>query len=352
MVLRLFEFVGRHGLPLASGTAERIENVNARANAHAGLDLQQPIWPAFSAILRLPHAAKALRAMHETRTLEKIFPELLEMEALVIRDFYHRYTVDEHTLVAIETVLNLRERKDDTFGDLAAETDEFDLLVTALLFHDVGKGNPEESHVVSSRRIAEKALRRSGIGERALGVVAFLIGAHLEMSAAMNGRDLSDPATARDVAAKTGTVEQLKLLTLLTYGDISAVNPGAMTPWRRQLLWNLYTATYTELTRELTARTVLTAAENAANAETREFLEGLPPRYLRTHSMNEIAGHVRLAAESTKTGVAVSLAKSEVWVLTVVAADRPFLFAAASAALPASASTSSKPKRFRTRAES
>ena len=51
-----------------------------------------------------------------------IFPELLDMEALVIRDFYHRYTVDEHTLVAIETVLGLRDKKDDSFGDLASET--------------------------------------------------------------------------------------------------------------------------------------------------------------------------------------------------------------------------------------
>ena len=199
------------------------------------------IWTPFREILRLPHASKALRAMHETRALEAIFPELLDMEALVIRDFYHRYTVDEHTLVAIETVLELRGKKDDTFGDLAAETEELDLLITALLFHDVGKGTPDEGHVAVSRRIAEQALRRAGISDRAWGVVSFLIGAHLEMSATMNGRDLSDPATVRDVAAKTGTVERLKLLTLLTYGDISAVNPAAMTPWRRQLLWNLYT---------------------------------------------------------------------------------------------------------------
>ena len=86
----------------------------------------------------------------------------VEIEALVIRDFYHRYTVDEHTLVAIESVLELRGRKDDTFGDLAAETEDLDLLITALLFHDVGKGTPDEGHVTVSRRIAEQALRRAG----------------------------------------------------------------------------------------------------------------------------------------------------------------------------------------------
>ena len=111
--------------------------------------------------------------MHDTHALEAIFPELLDIEALVIRDFYHRYTVDEHTLVAIETVLALRGKKDDSFAELAAETEELDLLIAALLFHDVGKGTPDESHVVVSDRIADRALHReAGISDRAWGVVS------------------------------------------------------------------------------------------------------------------------------------------------------------------------------------
>ncbi len=329
LMMRLFEFVGRHGLPLATDTEERMErSMPSFARWVAG---QASIWTPFREILRLPHAAKALRVMHETHALEAIFPELLDIEALVIRDFYHRYTVDEHTLVAIETVLGLLGKKDDSFGDLAAETDELDLLTTALLFHDVGKGTPDEGHVVVSQRIAERALRRSGISDRAWGVVSFLIGAHLEMSSTMNGRDLSDPATVRDVAASTGTVEQLKLLTLLTYGDISAVNPAAMTPWRRQLLWNLYTATYAELTRELTVRTSL--PDTQTNPDLRVFLEGLPPRYLRTHDQAEIEDHLRLDREGRGRGVAASLTKSAAWVLSIVADDRPFLFASIAAVL-------------------
>jgi [protein-PII] uridylyltransferase len=329
LMMRLFTFIGRHGLPLATDTEERMERSMPRFAAW--VEGQTSIWTPFREILCLPHASQALRAMHETRALESIFPELLAMESLVIRDFYHRYTVDEHTLVTIETVLGLRGRKDDLFGDLAAETQELDLLVTALLFHDVGKGTPEEGHVVASERIAERALRRAGISDREWGVVSFLIGAHLEMSATMNGRDLSDPATVRDVAARTGTVENLKLLTLLTYGDISAVNPAAMTPWRRQLLWNLYTATYAELTRELTARTSL--PDTQANPDLRFFLEGLPPRYLRTHDQKEIESHLLLEREGRQRGVAASLVKSAEWVLTVVAEDRPFLFAAIAATL-------------------
>src|SRR5665213_671682 len=138
VILRLFEFLARHDLPLSAAAETRIaQSLEIFQN---WIETHQPVWHSFRAILRQPHGAKALRAMHASGALEVIFPELREMEALVIRDFYHRYTVDEHTLVAIQTVLELQGKKEDTFGDLASETDELDLLMTAILFHDVGKG--------------------------------------------------------------------------------------------------------------------------------------------------------------------------------------------------------------------
>jgi [protein-PII] uridylyltransferase len=195
----------------------------------------------------------------------------------------------------------------------------------------VGKGNPEDGHVAISRRIAEKALARCGASDREIGMIAFLIGAHLELSGAMHGRDISDPSTIRDVAAANGTVERLKLLTLLTYGDISAVHPTAMTPWRRQLLWNLYTNVYAELTRELGEK--LAEPDLHADPALQRFLEGLPPRYLRVHSIQEIMQHLQLEREAIHHGAAVSLTRSAAWVLTAVTTDRPFLFASIAGAL-------------------
>ena len=55
--------------------------------------------------------------------------------------------------------------------------------------------------------------------------MTFLIENHLALSAVMNSRDLRDPATARMLADRIGTVEQLKLLAVMTYADISAVHP-------------------------------------------------------------------------------------------------------------------------------
>jgi len=37
-----------------------------------------------------------------------------------------------------------------------------------------------------------------------------------------------------------GTPERLKMLCLLTYADIKAVNPEALTPWKAENVWQLY----------------------------------------------------------------------------------------------------------------
>ena len=77
-------------------------------------------------------------------------------------------------------------------------------------------------------------MERTRMPEADRETVRFLIRSHLEMSSIMNSRDLFDPATAKYLAHKVGTVERLKPLALITYADISAVNPTAMTAWRAE----------------------------------------------------------------------------------------------------------------------
>jgi [protein-PII] uridylyltransferase len=320
IVLRLFAFVARHGVRLSPDAGRRVHA--HRAALARKLQERPGLWRDLHEILNLPHASLALREMHETELLTAVFPELSAIECLVVRDFYHLYTVDEHTLVAIEKVLALRTAEGGAFAELERETTDVGLLVLALLFHDSGKGGGAESHSAASARLAHPALQRIGVAGRDIQTVLFLIDAHLEMSAIMNTRDISDPATARALADRTGTVERLKLLTLLTYADISAVNPNAMTAWRGSLLWQLYLATYHELTVELQSQRI--SADTSETPERRAFLEGLPVRYLRTHSLAEIEAHMRMEGE----GTAVALERHEgVYVLTLVTRDRPFLFA-------------------------
>ncbi|MCU1257283.1 MAG: metal dependent phosphohydrolase, partial [Bryobacterales bacterium] len=322
VILRLFAFVARHGVRLSPDAGRRIHA--HREELARQLQGRPSLWRDINEILNLPHAAIALREMHETDLLTAVFPELHGIECLVVRDFYHQYTVDEHTLVAIENVLALRTAEDSAFGELARETADLGLLALALLFHDSGKGTGAESHSAASARLAHPALQRIGLPGRDIQTVLFLIDAHLEMSATMTTRDVSDPATARVMADRVSTVERLKLLTLLTYADISAVNPAAMTAWRASLLWQLYLATQHELTAELQTQRI--CADTDDTPERRVFLEGLPVRYLRTHAPAEIEAHMLMEKE----GTAAALERREgVYVLTLVTRDRPFLFASA-----------------------
>src|SRR5215472_7565709 len=142
----------------------------------------------------------------------------------------------------------------------------------------------------------------------------------------MNARDLEDPFAIELLAHRMETVERLKALTLLTYGDISAVNPGTMTPWRRSQLWRLYTLAYNELTRALNAERI--EPRPADSPQKAAFLDGFPTRYLRTHSEADIDEHLAMEKSAAeRAGVAIDLRKLEdTYLLTVVTQDRPFLF--------------------------
>lgn len=325
LLVRLIQFVARHGMRVSLEAEQRMApRLPAMRSYFAA---PRAVWPALNEALTLPHAALALRVARDSGALNVLFPELECIDCLVIRDFFHRYTVDEHTLVAIQTLADLRNEKEgpaSSFAGLLSEIENQGVLMFALLFHDVGKGYPGARHVDASLHLAEGAMERIQMPAQERGTVRFLIRHHLEMSATMNGRDLFDPETARYLAGVVGTVENLQRLTLMSYADISAVNPTVMTPWRAEQLWQLYLLTYNELTRELETERI----EEADSPDQSAFLEGFPKRYLRTHTEADIALHMKLEQDSHPRGIAVGLEKAgSVYRLTLVTGDRPFLFA-------------------------
>src|SRR5271170_6539453 len=105
MLLRLFHFMAHHGLKLSATTEHKIEQelpalaVTPPRGAELWLYLQETLLQ--------PHAAEALRAMHSLRLLTLLLPELKPIDSLVVRDFYHRFTVDEHSILAIESLHRL-----------------------------------------------------------------------------------------------------------------------------------------------------------------------------------------------------------------------------------------------------
>ncbi len=337
LALRAFEFVARHGVRLSAEAEQRIADRLPLLAGH--FRETRPVWPALRRMFALPSLAAALGAMHETGVLGALFPEFNEIDCLVIRDFFHRYTVDEHTLVAVRNLIDLRG---NGFAEILSEIEDVAPLVFALLFHDVGKSRPDRPHVEGSLEAVEAAMARVEMPPRDRETVRFLIERHLAMPAMLQSRDISDPATARELAAIAGTVERLKALALASYADVSAVHPGAMTPWRAEQFWQLYMGAYNQLTREL---------ETERIAPDVPFLEGFPGRYLRTHGEAEIRRHLALEERSRARGAAADLEKLDgAWRMTLVAGDRPGLFAAAAGTLSSFGMNIRKAEAFANRA--
>lgn len=309
---RLFVFQARHGLRLARDTQRRIGG---------GVVWN---WQHWKELLSLPHAATALRAMAETGYLSHQLPEWEHVDCLVVRDFYHRYTVDEHTLIALENLegLGFEQRQ---FGALWMNCETKAVLRFALLLHDAGKGMGGD-HDARAVEMAANIARRIGMPEGDLALVQRLIGEHLYLGTLIHTRDLDDPDVAVQAAHRMETKEYLSMLTLLTVADSSAVFPGALTTWRRSQLWHAHTVIERELTKELEDERI--EAPAGVNPELAQFMEGFPTRYSYRVNEAERLEHLRLAQGAEMLGVGLDLRRrQEDWQLTVVTKDRPRLLA-------------------------
>ncbi len=366
VLLRMFHFMAHHGLKLSATTEYRVEQ------ALPALASMPPrgaeLWLYLQETLLQPHAADALRAMHSLRLLTLLLPELQLIDSLVVRDFYHRFTVDEHSFLAIESLHRLKQSQSDwdkRYATLLGELEDPELLYLALLLHDTGKGMPGGNHVVSSLEIAGRAMDRLDVEPKERADVLFLISSHLELSAALR-RDIFNPETVAAFAEKMGTPERLKMLTLLTYADIKAVNPEALTPWKAENVWQLYMQADNYLNRSADQRLHADANPGGVNhadlnrvdrnhvdmnqeklarlrslapvtsSKFKEFLEGFPQRYLLVHSAEEVMRHMTMADELGTDPVQVDLKRGRHWYeLALVTRDRPFLFAKLSGVLAA-----------------
>ncbi len=346
LFFRTFRLIAQRGFKLSPASEQQMDL--ARPRLAGSLPGGGDFWRFLEDVLPELHAADALRAMHSLQLLTLFLPELKGIDALAVREVSHRFTVDEHTLQAIENLHALRQSKfkwDERYAALLGELDQPELLNLAILLHDTGKAVTLLEHIPASLEIAKKCLERLELPEDDRETVLFLIQHHQDLGAGLR-RDIFDPRTVAQFAESIGNPELLKMLCLFTYADIKAVNPEALTPWKAEDLWQLYIGTANYFNRSVDERVHgdandevlnhLRSLAAAAGEKLQTFLEGLPRRYLRTHPVDEILRHFEMAGRLGQDRVQLSVKRTRHWYeLTVVTKDRPRLFSTVAGALAA-----------------
>lgn len=310
-ILRLIRLAIQHGRPIEQETWLAIREAMSDEQP---LEWNPEIAAGFLALLAEPRQLGAvLRMLHELHVLEKIIPDFGHAWGLLQFNEYHHYTVDEHTLRAVEICCGFGTDP-GLRGRVWRSLEHPRWLLLALLLHDLGKGFAEE-HCEVGKRIAERIGERMGLNADDTETVRFLVHNHLMMSHLAFHRDIGNQSTVAEFAANLGSAQLLAMLYLLTWADISAVGPGVMTAWKDELLTKLFLHAHEQLTgqpfpdsprRELDYRVEQIAGvstDPAVSAWLRETARPLPASYLSSHPPAEVAAKLLELRSATAADV-------------------------------------------------
>ncbi len=309
----------------------------------------------------------ALRELHELGLLLAMIPEFSPVVGRVHHDLYHVYTVDVHSVAAVDRLAALARgdlaSQYPLASRLAAEVLSPTVLAFATLLHDVGKAIGRRDHSERGAEMAHQILGRLEFRPEEIEEASRLIREHLTMYRLATRRDIDDPATANELIETVSARETLRNLYLLTIVDVSTTSPTSLTSWKAHLLDELYIAADEALTgasgevgrAELLRKEVLGFADGYVDRAGREaagageaagqraaparYLESMPDRYLLASTAQAIVEHAEVVRDFKDGPVSVEIVPSshpDATELVVVARDRAGLLALISAALTAS----------------
>lgn len=214
------------------------------------------------------HLGELLRRLHELGVLEKIIPDFSHARSLLQFNQYHKYTVDEHCIRAVEEATFFAERH-DTLGELYRRLKDKRTLHLALLLHDLGKGF-QEDHSVVGRRIAQRIAQRLKLPLEETAEIEFLVFQHLLMSHLALRHDTSQPRLVSRFADEVNSQSLLDMLLLVTCADLAAVGPDVLNSWKVEVLTDLHFRASTNLSAERASQ--LQERRDAARSNARRLL--------------------------------------------------------------------------------
>lgn len=234
-VLKLVDLARREGKRISQDTWHFVYRTAPQYSSEP----KPAIVDRFLKVLANPvRLGELLRRLHEMGVLEKIIPAFSHARSLLQFNQYHKYTVDEHCIRAVEEA-TLFAARDDTVGELYRNLSDKTTLHLALLLHDLGKGFEEDHSEVGGRIAKETAQRLRLPGEEA-ETLEFLVRKHLRMSHLALKYDTTQPQLIGRFVEEVGTRSRLDLLYLVTCADLAAVGPEVLNSWKVEVLSELH----------------------------------------------------------------------------------------------------------------
>jgi len=362
LAIRVFEACVRHEAPILPFARDAIARAAADPSWCERLRASEDAAALFVDLVCTVPETRTRRGsvvgeMHDVGLLLAMVPEFLPVTGRVHHDVYHVYTVDVHSVAAVDRLRQLARgelaAQFPLASRLAAEVARPRPLFLATLLHDVGKGWPDETgsrknHSKTGADLCRVILPRLGFTGEEIEESCQLIENHLLMYHVSTRRDLDDVATIDEFSRSVRGQEGLRNLYLLTVSDLSTTSPTAMTSWKARMLDELYLAAEAHLVgqppradteRVARVREAVRAAWSGPRDQLDAMLDSMPERYLLANAPEAIVQHARVSAERGERTVHVALVPSrhpEAAELCVVADDRPGLLARIAAAITSS----------------
>ena len=309
LIMRTFWLCQRHGVKLSLSIKSMIRENQHRINDR--MRRSSKMSGLFLDILRYKKDVYLiLEQMHHLLFLNYFIPEFKRIYCRVQHDAYHIYTVDMHTLFAVKEICRLWEgeyrEKKPLLTKLAQDIDKPELLILAVLLHDIGKGQGGQ-HAQKGAKMIPTIARRMRLTKESSQRLQFIVAHHLEMAYISQRRDINDDYQIEQFANTMQGSENLNILYLLTFADIKAVGPNSWTEWKGFLLQQLYEKTYTRLERgnfEQESRSekirnrkravVSHLKDEFSEKRIRDCLRFFSTRHLMAHYSTELAAQIRV----------------------------------------------------------
>ena len=299
-VLRLTDLANLHDKRIHPATWEAVRAAMPELSVEVDAETSKRFLSLLSQPARL---GELLHRLHELGVLEKIIPAFSHARCLLQFNEYHKYTVDEHCLLAVERATDFLADR-GPIGRVYRGIKQKRTLHLALLIHDLGKGFAED-HSDVGLRIAEETAQRLRLPLRETETLKFLVHKHLLMSHLAFRRDTSDDQLVVRFAVDVGSPEALDMLVVLTAADLAGVGPGVWNEWKGEVLADLYQRTLQHLAGDASAadsteRTDHRRGQVAAalrdepdQAWFRNQIAALPTAYLYGSPANRIAAELK-----------------------------------------------------------